>query len=396
MPGKKRRSIIPRHPKGRRPEQGCARRGSAGARRCAGRRGPLCRGLRTPRRIPARFDNVPEYRAKMAAIALALGELHQAAIHVRAALDRRSSDPEFQLTAAIIYLAAGYFTMAHRARAAWLRTAHPDHPAYAMMLEFEEEYRLGQETLVADYGVSNIKQAENAGNALDEGHWAADEGRWAEAVRHARLAATLAPRWPPPRNHLTLALFMYGRPIEAMREVEFVLSECEADNVHALANGVRLSIALGDRARAEAYGDRLEALPITDQVDSEMKRLEGLGLLDRDAAIDRFGRRLDRAFKDASERAVSLLGDRRRQPGAAPPGALTSGTRAGVGRGQSCRSRDIGRAARGASRGGASPRAIATPTTAIGYLSTHSENSRRSSSASSGMRTVRRAPGRNS
>ncbi len=265
-----------------------------------------------------RFDRSPKYHAVMASTAMALGDFHTAAVHARAALDRQPADAELQMLATIVYLGAGYLSIAHRTRTAWLRTAQSDHAAYAMMRELEEEYRLGQEELVTDYGASNLKQAENAGYALDEGQWAADEGRWAEAARHARQATTLVPRWPLPRNNLSLALFMLGRPVEAAREVEFVLSECEPDNVHALTNGVRLSIALGNRAQAEAYGDRLEALPITDNLESEIKRLEGLGLLDRDAAIDRFCRRLDRDFKDASGAlylywgiAAASLGQRR-------------------------------------------------------------------------------------
>ena len=131
------------------------------------------------------------------------------------------------------------------------------------------------------------KVAEDAAYLLDEGRWALAQNRWAEALAHSRAAAKLLPKWPPPRNNVSTALFFLGRYPEAISEAKAVLQDCDPDNLHAQANLVRYHVITGDLGTADRYADGLARLPLPDDAEGVIKQIEGLAFRDRDADIDR-------------------------------------------------------------------------------------------------------------
>lgn len=222
-----------------------------------------------------RLQNDFRFHTLRAEILRDLGHHIEAAQAVARAQALAPNDPHVLLTASMAYLAAAFFSLAAEARRRWFRTASPEHPAYALQQRIEEEYRAASRKLQTQFDAPDVETVERAALELDRGRWALTHGRWEDALQHSHTAAELLPRWPPPRNNLSMALFQLGRPYEAIAEAEQVL-ELDADNVPALANLIRFHHALGDQDEVARYAERLAALPLADDDGHVIRQLEGL------------------------------------------------------------------------------------------------------------------------
>jgi len=245
----------------------------------------------------ARLGQFAPLRAGLALLYGEVGRYRDAAVEGRLAMEMDPRQPDYYLIAALAYAAAGYYTFAHRARQQWLRFS-PQDPMVADMHRLDDEYRRGSELLRDRYRLRDARVAEEAGYLLDEGRWALDGNRWAEALRYSQQAARLAPGWPPPRNNASSALYYLRRYDEAIANAETVLRECDPDNLHALANLVRYYATTGDLTRAHQCADRLAALPWPADLTEVVKQIEGLSVLDRDAEIGRLAAEAHKQFRD--------------------------------------------------------------------------------------------------
>jgi len=122
--------------------------------------------------LAARFGQFAAFQAVLSTVYGELGRYRDAAVHARLALDLDPKTADHYLLAAYAYMAAGYYSLAYRARQQWLRSAPRDHPALAEMRRLDEEYRRGAEVLQAQYRLRDTKVATEAGYRLDEGRWA--------------------------------------------------------------------------------------------------------------------------------------------------------------------------------------------------------------------------------
>lgn len=233
-----------------------------------------------------RLSQFAPFRAALATLYGEVGREHDAAVQARLAVDLDPRHADYYLLAAISYYAAGFRAFAHRARQEWLR-ATPAGSLLAEMRELEEVYRQELEEARDRWRLRDLKVAEEASYRLDEGRWAMEQRRFAEALKHAQAASALAPGWPPPRNNTALALYYLGRQAEAISTAEAVLRDCDPDNLHALANLVNFHVIANDLKAARDYADRLARLPLPDSPADLVKQIEGLAFLDRDEDIDR-------------------------------------------------------------------------------------------------------------
>jgi len=245
----------------------------------------------------ARLGQFAPLRAGLAVLYGSVGRHRESAVQARLAVEMDPRQPDYYLIAAVAYAAAEYYSFSYRTRQQWLRFS-PQDPMVAEMRRFDDEYRRGAELLRDHYHLRDVRVAEEAGYLLDEGRWALDGNRWADALRYSQQAARLAPGWPPPRNNASTALFYMRRYDEAVANAEAVLRECEPDNLHALANLVRYYVTTGDLTRANQCADRLAALPLAEDTTAVVKQIEGLAFLDRDAEIRRLAAEAHKQFGD--------------------------------------------------------------------------------------------------
>jgi tetratricopeptide (TPR) repeat protein len=241
----------------------------------------------------ARLANHAPMRAALATVYGGLGRTHDAAVQARMALDLDPKQPDYYALAALSYFAAGYFTFAHRARERWL-ALRPQGPMVDEIIQLEAEYRSEIEITRIRLGAKDLRTVEEAGYRLDEGRWSLDQQRWADALRHSQAASKLLPAWEPPRNNASTILYFLCRYAEAVAEAEHVLRD-SPDNIHALSNLVRYYLTVGKVDEARACGDKLAALTSADlehEAAGQLKRVEGLALLDRDADVDHDLRRI--------------------------------------------------------------------------------------------------------
>lgn len=255
----------------------------------------------------ARFANHAPLRAALATVYGLSGRMQEAAVQARMALDLDPRHPDYLLLAALSYLGAGYRSFAQRVRQRWLAT-RPTGPLVDEMVQLEDEHRAEIELMYALSGAQNSQRAEEAGYRLDEGRWALAQNRFAEALSHFQAATRLAPRWPPPRNNASLALFFLGRYTAAIAECETILREYDPDNVHALANLVRLHVLGGESEKAQHYGDALADLPLPEDPEAALKQAEGLTFLERDTEIDRILGQIERRHTTLPARAALYRG----------------------------------------------------------------------------------------
>jgi tetratricopeptide (TPR) repeat protein len=234
-----------------------------------------------------RYSRRAPYRVILALLCLQVDDAEGAAEHASAALDLAPGEHEVQLLASIALLNAGYPALAHRARRSWLSAGLRDHPNYGMEATLDAEYLRNVDALRAKYNLRSAKPAEEAMVAMDEGQWALLRDRPADALRHLRRASTLIPGWPAPHNNIAEALVHIGRPAEAQQETEKVLREMDPDNVHARYAHIRYALMMGETDKVQASGDRLAALPLPEMTEEAMLMAAGLGLLDRDADVER-------------------------------------------------------------------------------------------------------------
>lgn len=256
----------------------------------------------------ARFANHAPLRAALATVYGLRGRTQEAAVQARMALDLDPRHPDYLLLAALSYLGAGYHTFAHRVRERWLAT-RPTGPMVDELLRYQAKYQADIRLTQAQIGAPDLRRVEEAGYRLDEGRWALNQNRFAEALSHFQAASRLAPRWAPPRNNISTTLFFLGRYDEAIAECEAVLRECDPDNVHALANLVRLHVLAGNTQAAERCGAELAGLPLPDDdAEAALKQAEGLAFLDRDADIERILKGVARRIGGLSPRSELFLG----------------------------------------------------------------------------------------
>jgi len=131
-------------------------------------------------------------------------------------------------------------------------------------------------------------------------------GRFGEAARLYDRASRVLPAWTNLRNNTAIALFLTGRVKQAVQIGESVL-ETHPEDVYALANLVRFHLALDERDKAEAYGERLKRLRI-DSADELDKAIEALGFLGDDEALYEIYRGHRRRIDDLSPFALFSLG----------------------------------------------------------------------------------------
>ena len=242
--------------------------------------------LRLLERNLARFPNSADLRATLATLYGFSAQYDEAAEQARMAVDLAPRRPELHLLAAMAYESAGYHSFASRHRRTWLKAA-PRGELLPLMQALDADYLANMESLQTLYALPGMDFAERAGLLLDEGRWALSHDRWSEALEHSRAAGKLAPKWPPPRNNVTVALIYLERYREASEEARKVLRELDADNVHALANLVHMSVILQEPGEAAQAADRLASLPPAEDPEELDKQIQGLAWLDRDADIGR-------------------------------------------------------------------------------------------------------------
>jgi len=92
----------------------------------------------------ARLGQFAPLRAGLAILYGEVGRYRDAAVEARLAMEMDPRQPDYYLIAALAYVAAGYYTFAHRARQQWLRFS-PQDPMVAEMRRFDDEYRHGSE-----------------------------------------------------------------------------------------------------------------------------------------------------------------------------------------------------------------------------------------------------------
>ncbi|MDH7485494.1 MAG: hypothetical protein QHJ81_04365 [Anaerolineae bacterium] len=241
------------------------------------------------------YGQVPHVHALLSMAYSLLGQHEEAIAHAQSSLDLDPSDEQGHLNLSLAYMDAGYYTLAAHHRQRWLRAVPHSHPAYADIQQIQEEYEAGSQQLKDLYHVPNVQTVIEAGRRLDEGRRALAQGKWEDALKHSRAAARLIPGWPPPLNNASTACFYLGRAKEALALADQVLQECDPHNIHALGNAICYSLSLGDRPRAETYGQRLRTLKPQD-ADLALKQAEGLSLLGDDEGVYQCLKRAERAY----------------------------------------------------------------------------------------------------
>ncbi len=161
----------------------------------------------------------------------------------------------------------------------WLQYHPGDEQGLAARAQAEEQVR----ALAEQYGV-DVQTAEEAAYAMENGRTAL-EGQYLEvAVQANRRALALIPRWPIPRNNLSVALFQLGSLDEAIAEVRTVL-DSNPESVFALGHLIRMLVLLGRVREATSYWERLRQLPLPEEASNRQKMVQAAALLQEDRVI---------------------------------------------------------------------------------------------------------------
>jgi tetratricopeptide (TPR) repeat protein len=129
-----------------------------------------------------------------------------------------------------------------------------------------------------------VQNLDRSREQVEDGLYDMERGQRAVMANDFSLAVAANQRairrlgdWPPAHNNLAQALFYDGQPEEAMREVRRVLAK-HPENLHALANGVRILAWSGGEKEARDLWARLEGVVPRDAKD-QVKKAEAAAIV---------------------------------------------------------------------------------------------------------------------
>jgi len=136
--------------------------------------------------------------------------------------------------------------------------------------------------LATDLGLS-VSQVEKGLLYLESGGRSLQANDFQASITANRQAMRLLGNWPPPRNNLSQALFLEGKPQEAIGMARQVLVH-DPDNVQALANSIRFLAWTGEEAQARELWSRLKSLPPA-SIEEHIKMAEAAAVLEQDGSV---------------------------------------------------------------------------------------------------------------
>ena len=154
-------------------------------------------------------------------------------------------------------------------------------------------------------GVS-FNRMEEALHETERAERFAGEGEYRQSARYYHRAAELLPEWTAPRNAEAFFLFQDGSENEAIRICESIL-EKEPNDVQALGNLVLFHVTREEMDRAQAYADRIRALPLKGPGDLE-QAIMAFGLLNEDETLIALHTAHRRHLRDLGMPALLTLG----------------------------------------------------------------------------------------
>jgi len=214
------------------------------------------RGLAVLEEIPTRYHHHPDFLMVRGQAYYVQGKFADAIDDLESYLKRRPQDTRMYFTLALAYTEMEW--RAHVVQA--LRRYLAGQPGETKEVAAAKELLVMTEVEVfalhSDYGVPK-DQCISASYYNEEVMRALDNGQFETALRAARRAIQLAPRWPSPYNNRATALFESGRTDEAIAQTKQVLETIAPDNLFALSNMMIFFTLLNQRESAAIYAESL-------------------------------------------------------------------------------------------------------------------------------------------